>query len=124
MDPPTDERELIRKLVDTCHLNVPERRGLPGGRAKASLILDAIEETLRTGGWFPSGVRPEDDYAGGLIELSPEGQCRIYWKSEFSFLRYELDAVGNFETPREAARTLARAVFGEQIDGITIDWDA
>ena len=124
MDPPTSEKELIRKLVDTCHLNVPERRGLPGGRAKASLILDAIEETLRTGGWFPSGMRPEDDYAGGLIELSPDGHCKIYWKSEFSFLRYELDAVGDFETAREAARTLIRATFGEQIDGIAIDWDA
>jgi hypothetical protein len=101
MDPLTDEKGLIRKLVDTCHLDAAERRGLPGGRAKANLILDAIQETLRSSGWFPSGVRPEDDYAGGLIELSPEGRRRIYWKSEFSFLRYDLDAVGDLRPPEK-----------------------
>jgi hypothetical protein len=93
MDEPTTEADLVRKLVATWHLNVPERRRLPGGRVKASLILDAIEEELRAGGWYPAGTRPEDDFAGRLIEQTADGTCRIYWKYEVSFQRYELCGV-------------------------------
>jgi hypothetical protein len=122
MDEPTDECSLIRKLVATCHLNVAERKLLPGRTAKASLILDAIEGELRRSGWFPAGLRADSDFAGGVIELTKEGRCRIYWKSEYSMLRYELDAIGEFATPHEAAICYLRAIFPEHIDGIAIDW--
>lgn len=124
MDYPIDEKVLAGKLVATWHLNVPERRSLPGGRVKATLILDAIEEQLRSGGWFPADICPEEDFEGGLIELLRDGSCRIYWKSEFSYLRYTLKSIEEFATPRDAAIALVRAVFGEQIDGIPIDWQA
>jgi hypothetical protein len=124
MDELTDECGLIRKLVATCHLNVAERKLLPARTAKASLVLDAIEEQLRRGRWFPADLRAESDFAGGVIELNKDGRCRIYWKSEYSMLRYELDAIGEFATPREAAITYLRAMFPEHIDGIAIDWQA
>jgi dienelactone hydrolase len=71
VDHASEEREVIRKLAATWHLNAPERRALPGGRAKASLHLDANEEELRSGGWYPAGLRPDDDYRGGLVDLPP-----------------------------------------------------
>jgi hypothetical protein len=64
VDHSSEEKELIRKLAATWHLNVPERRALPGGRAKASLLLDAIEEELCSGGWYPPDGKPEDDFRG------------------------------------------------------------
>jgi len=124
MDDPSDELSLIRKLVATCHLNVSERKHLSGRVAKLSLVLEAIEDELREGGWYPAGLRPDDDFAGALIERMPDNRCRIHWKSEVSFLRYELDAVGEFATAREAALIYLRAIFPEQIDGIRIDWQA
>ena len=123
MDYPADERSLIRKLVATCHLNVAERKHLPGGVAKLSLILDAIEDELRDGGWYPAGLRPDDYFAGGLIERMPDNRCRIHWKSEVSFLRYDWMPSATLR-PRDAATIYLKAIFPEQIDGIRIDWQA
>lgn len=39
VDGTDEEMTLIRKLVITLHLNVTERRRLPNGRAKASMLL-------------------------------------------------------------------------------------
>jgi hypothetical protein len=120
----SEEKELIRKLAATWHLNVPERRALPGGRAKASLLLDAIEEELRSGGWYPLGCKPDDDFRGGLIELTPRGDCRIHWKTQTSFFQYEATGLMEYENPREAATALVRLYFPVDIDGIPIDWQA
>jgi hypothetical protein len=38
------ERALVRRLAERLHLSVPERRALPGGRARLSLVVDAIAE--------------------------------------------------------------------------------
>ncbi|HVJ82286.1 MAG TPA: hypothetical protein VNC50_14555 [Planctomycetia bacterium] len=116
-----DETKLIRKLVRTFHLDARERRRLPNGRARKSLVLAAIAEELEAGGWHPAGQRPADDFAGGLIERLADGRCRIHWKSEVSMLRYELDAVGEFASADEAARTWLRAMFPRDIDGVPID---
>ncbi|MGQ0636944.1 MAG: hypothetical protein ACT4QC_20235 [Planctomycetaceae bacterium] len=123
MEPTHVETELVRKLAADWHLNVPERRSLPAGGAKAGLLLNAIEDELRSGGWYPAGARPDDDFDGGLIERMPDGTCRIHWKSEVSFCRYELDFVQELNTPREAATTFLKTVFNDGIDGIPIDWE-
>jgi len=44
-----DEKQLVRKLVFTGHISVPERKALPGGTAKASLIRSVVGEALRSG---------------------------------------------------------------------------
>jgi hypothetical protein len=124
MDPDVDERALIEKLVATWHLSVPERRWLPEGKARASLLLDAIEAALRRDGWYPAGLRPGDDYAGGLIERTSRGGCRIHWKTQVSLVLYESGSISEFEDPRQAALELLRSEFPEQIDGISIDWGA
>jgi hypothetical protein len=124
VDPASEEKALLRKLAATWHLNVPERRRLPGGRARASLLLDAIEDELRSGGWYPRDGRPDHDYTGGLVELTPHGRCRIHWKTQVSFSGYEATGVTEYETPRAAATALVRSLFGAEIDGIPIDWQA
>ena len=82
--PPPREEELVRKLVTTWHLSVPEHRALPGGKIRASLIYDAIEEILQAEGRFPVEWQPDDSFAGGLIECLEDGSCRVTWRAEFS----------------------------------------
>jgi len=53
-----DERTLVLKLVTTWHLNVPERRALPGGKARASLVIAAIQEALKSEDGFPPDGDP------------------------------------------------------------------
>jgi hypothetical protein len=97
--------------------NEPEQCGHRG-------LLDAIEEELRSGGWYPAGLRPDDDYRGGLIELTSQGDCRIHWKTQTSYVLYEATGLTEYETPRAAATALIRLYFPIDIDGIPIDWQA
>jgi hypothetical protein len=120
----SEEEELTGKLARTWHLNVPERRRLPAGTVRASLLLDAIEEELRSRGMYPPNVTLDDDFRGGLIELTAEGICRIHWKTQVSTSQYELGPSSECQSPREAAATLLRALFPAGIDGIPIDWQA
>jgi hypothetical protein len=124
MDSLTTETDLYRKLALTYHLNVPERRLLPSGRVRISCLMAAIEAHLSDEGWYPKGLRPEHDFGGGLIELRADKTCQIYWKSEFSMLRYELDAVGQFASAALAIGVWLRAMFPDNIDGLSIDWDS
>jgi hypothetical protein len=117
-----DETALVRMLVATWHLNVPERRALPEGKAKASLVLGFIELELRAHGWFPPTWRPEVEFNGGLIELRPDGTCRIHWKAEVSMARCETVAIEEHETVRDAVLAFARQSYGDDIDGVPIDW--
>lgn len=119
-----DESELIHKLVMRWHLSVPERRALPRGSAKASLVCAALEEAVRADGWFPTQWRPEEPFAGGLIEYRPDSSCRIYWKSEVGLHRFAVDAVEDYRSLREAIPAFVRGFFGNDIDGVPIDWNA
>lgn len=119
-----DERALTKTLAMKWHLNVPERRSLPNGRVRASLLLDAIENIVRADGWYPVGWTLERDYDGGLIEMTPQGSCRVHWKAEASYCRYEIAAVTQYDTARAAAEAVVRRMFGANIDGIPIDWEA
>jgi hypothetical protein len=118
----SEEKELVRKLAHTWHLSVPERKELPNRTAKASLLYDAIETDLCSAGWYPPTARPDDDFTGGIIELTNEGTCRIHWKTQVSTSHYESGEITSCKSPREAAEILLRNLFPEHIDGIAIDW--
>ena len=104
----TSEQELVRKLVIQQHLNVPDRRVLPGGVARFSSLCVAAEEAVVHHGWPTLDWRPDDAFSGGLIEYRSDGTCRTYWKSEVSYQRNELQAVRDFATPREAVKEWLR----------------
>ena len=104
---PPREQDLVRKLVTTWHLSVPEHRALPGGRIRASLIYDAIEEVLQAEGRFPVEWQPDDSFAGGLIECLEDGSCRVTWRAEFSMMHHEAVSIQEFRSRREAIKSFA-----------------
>ena len=121
---PLTERELVEKLVVKGHLNVPERRQLPAGLAKASLVREAILGKLWSTGWFPPDWRPEMQYHGGLIERLAGGACRLHWKYEIGIERYG-SHTEQFPSAAAAAEAWLRHTYGgDDIDGVPIDWTA
>ena len=119
---PTEE-ELIDKLVTRWHLNVPERASLPGGMARGSLLKAAIVNRLMKEGWFPGDWRPDDGFSGGLIERTV-ADFRIHWKAECGVGRFALVRVTHHPDAVDAAENLLRGMWGNDIDGVTIDWKA
>jgi hypothetical protein len=125
MDAVADEKELIRKLVFTGHLNVPERRALPDRKAKASLIYSVIEEALESGEWFWAWWLPDDSMIGCQIKYRGDGPTRVCWT--YSGIEGERSGVTDYNSYRGAAEALAREArqfWGKGIDGVPIDWDA
>ncbi|HEV3384148.1 MAG TPA: hypothetical protein VG097_04995 [Gemmata sp.] len=125
MDTEADERELIRKLVFTGHLNVPERRAIPDRKAKASLIYSVIEEGLQSGGWFHAWWLPDDSMIGCDIKYRGDRPSRICWT--YSGIEGERSCIREYDSLRRAAESFAeeaRQFWGNAIDGVPIDWDA
>lgn len=120
----TPERDLIRKLIVDWHLNVPERKQLPGGKAKVSLMLDAIEDVINKHGCYPSGWRLDDDFSGAWIERQADGSCIVYFKAEYAMCRTTVVRKVSCNSPRAAAEVLLREEYGNDIDGVPLDWNA
>jgi hypothetical protein len=121
----TDERELVRKLVFTGHLSVPERKALAARVARANLIRSVVEEALRSGKPFHAWWLPDDSMIGCAIEFRGETPGRVWG----SYRGIEGDSTGvrEFDSFAEAAETLvrdAKPFWGASIDGVPIDWSA
>lgn len=121
IDDQTPESELVDKLVTRWHLSVPERAILPEGRARGSVVRAAIANHLRADGWFPRDWRPDHDVSGGVMERTATG-CRIHWKAECGVNRFALLRVTEHSDLLDAAQEWVRGMFGEDIDGVAIDW--
>jgi len=118
-----DEKDLVRKLVTSWHLSVPERRALPNGKARGSLIYSAIEEVLKCEGWFPPDWRPNGFFNGVLIEYKSDGTCRLHVQAEVAYLQFEGGVVEKCSL-QEAVKSFVHKVVGADIDGVPIDWSA
>lgn len=59
------ESELIAKLVAQWHLDAHERKALPAGEAKGSLVVAEIERSVEHGGRYPTSWRLEAGFDGG-----------------------------------------------------------
>ncbi len=125
-----EEYDLVRKLVRTWHLNVPERRALPNPKVRASIMCQVIAEDLRETGWHPEPLddlseEGEGDRSGGTIQLLPDGSCKIHWQGQVGVSRFERFPSTRHEDATTAARVLLWSYFGSigHIDGILIDWD-
>jgi hypothetical protein len=119
----TDERGLVRKLVLTGHLGVPERKLLPGQAVKASLIRSVIEETLRSGAPFRAWWLPDDSMVGCEIEYRGTASGRVEW--QYRGIEGQRAGVREYATVAQAAAALlaeAQPLFGQAIDGVPIDW--
>jgi hypothetical protein len=124
MMPAPREKDLVRKLVTTWHLSGSEHKAIPRGIVRGSLIHEAIEEVLQAEGRFPVEWQPDESFAGGLIEALEDGGYRVTWKAEFAFMHHDALSVQEYRNRRQAVAAFARRFFGDDIDGIPIDWSA
>ena len=117
------EAELTRKLVDTFHLSVPERADLPGGRVRWSVFVCAVNESLAESGWFPKEWRPDQPYDGVIIEARVDGLI-LHERREIGMARFSEVRSEPANTLDDAVRALVATMFGDDIDGVRIDWTA
>ena len=124
MEEATDEREIVRKLILTGHLSVPERKRLPGGTAKVSLMRSIIEEILQSGAVLRAWWFPDDSMIGCEIEYRVAALGKI--ERRYSGIEGEHTSVREYSTLAQAAVALlseARPFLGQAIDGVPIDWE-
>lgn len=100
-----NEREILIKLITTGHINMPERHQLPGGKAKASILIDIIVEQLNIHDNYPSGIKLSDDFSGALIIKKTENQFIVYLKAEISLYCFGLVKEENYTDKLKAAET-------------------
>ena len=117
-------RELCLKLLETLHLNVPERRRLPENGAPFSEMVAGVEQRLVRDHWFPIQLLPETIIGQGATIKLRAGKIWVHEQWE--------DGVGVFSEIRsyrvrsvsEAVRKLITAVGGPPLDGIPVDWSS
>ena len=117
------EAELTRKLADTFHLSVPERADLPDGRVRWSVLVSAVSESLAEFGWFPKDWRPDQPHNGVIIEARADG-FMLHERKEIGMASYSDVRSGPANSFDDAVRTLVVTMFGDDIDGVRIDWTA
>ena len=120
----SNEKELILKLFKSDHLNVPERASLPGGRVRASIALEAINEKLTSSGWFPGSHQfPIGDSGGQYfqLELKSNGKALLHHNFEENYLKFEHKAF-TFKNAKIAIEEYLKSKALEGLDGLEIDW--
>src|SRR3990167_2862402 len=76
-----NELELTDKLLKTFHLNVLERKKLPGGKARLSVILIIIKQILSHEHYFPVTWSPDSPYLveGALLEKVSNNKIKLLY---------------------------------------------
>jgi len=117
-----DIRQLSIKLLETLHLNVPERQALPNGGVPFSEMVAGVEEHLADRGWFPFRLQPGKDFGeGATIELR-DGEIWVHEQHEIGVGRYSEIESRRATSIGEAVKSLIEAVGGSPIDGVRVDW--
>ncbi len=117
------EAELTRKLADTFHLSVPERADLPDGRVRWSVLVSAVSKSIAESRWFPKDWRPDQRYNGVIIEARADG-FMLHERSEIGMASFsEVRSVPAISLD-DAVRTPVVTMFGDDIEGVRIDWTA
>lgn len=115
------EAELARKLANTFHISVSERADLPNGRVRGSVLVAAVGECLDEFGWFPKDWRPDQPYSGLIIEARADGLI-LHEKNEIGMARFSEAQTVPADSLTDAVRTFFASMFGDNIDGVEIDW--
>ncbi|MDH3739121.1 MAG: hypothetical protein OER92_07995 [Alphaproteobacteria bacterium] len=115
------EAELTCKLVDTFHLSALERAELPGGRVRGSVLVRAIAEGLANVGWFPKDWRPDQPFDGLLIEARVHAYI-VHARTEIGAAQYSEVRSEPEKSLEDAIRTVIATNFGDDIDGVPVDW--
>lgn len=113
--------EIVTQLVERQHMSVPERMTLPNGQAPFSLVVAVVMRIVEEAGGYPRGLDAQSDYSGGILIRSEKG-FEIYWRAEYSMLRYRTYRVDSFTNLRDAAKAYVKGEWLEHgIDGVMID---
>jgi hypothetical protein len=118
------ELDLIAKLVEQWHLNSHERKALPEGKAKGSLVVNVLQDIVTIKGKYPIDWGLSSGFDGGLVEKLLDGACAVHWMGEVGMCRFELKEKLHYASVREACDAYARRFFNNDIDGVPIDWSA
>jgi hypothetical protein len=117
---PSPETEIVHRLVEYQHIDVPARRSLPHGRAPLSLVVKAIIQIVSEAGSYPKGLRPSDSYEGRIL-VRGEGGYEIHRKAEVGLARFATLGVKRYSSIEAAARAYALQEWPNGIDGVPID---
>jgi len=112
--------ELARKLIETGHLNVPERSSLPDGQMPFSALVSAAGDVLREFKWLPRNSRADGSFHDVVIEMRSDG----YWlheQHEIGVERFSPVKSQRVASLEEAVRCRVRSL-GNDIDGVPVDW--
>jgi hypothetical protein len=124
-------KELIRKLVTTDHLNVPERRRLVPLSVGFSEILAVIDAALEAGGLFPPGYLftpgqpPKLVGDATVLQKMNNGNYRLYWQRAYPWDPSSTAErmTKDYDNLPTAAAEFVRIWWGSDIDGIPIVTD-
>jgi len=112
--------EIVRRLVEYQHIDVPARRSLPHGRAPLNLVVNAIIEIVSESGSYPRGIYASDPYAGGILVRGERGY-EIHRQAEVGLMRFATVGVKRYPSLKAAARAYASQEWPDGIDGVPID---
>ncbi|MEM6784043.1 MAG: hypothetical protein AAF624_09965 [Bacteroidota bacterium] len=115
------EVALCQKLLDTGHLDVPERHALPDGRARFSALVAAAEASLRADGWLPRPETRSLDFMGVRLEADGE-RTLLHEQYEIGATRFGPVRTRPFSNVAEAVRALLEILGPTHIDGVPIDY--
>ena len=118
------EQDLCRKLLANRHLSVPERRALPDGRARFSVLVAAVQEALSESCWFPFELKPGRDIGEGAVLEFRDGEFWVHEQHEVGVMRYSPIRSFRVADIAQAVRAYVKANGGSPIDGVAIDWQA
>ena len=118
------EQQVLRKLLETLHVNVPERKALSGGRARFSGLVAAVRAALGESPWFPAHLRPDGKFTGAIIEARPSGAYLVHERHEIGLYHFSDVVAQPVPTLEEAVRRYIKTTAGDKIDGIPVDWGA
>jgi len=117
----TSETDLARKLIETFHLNVAERKSLPGGTVSLRTLVSIVRDTLSDSGWFPRNASPNISDDGSAIEARRFGY-RLYTRHEIGVMKYGPIQTNRVLSLEKAVRMyLKHYSFQNEIDGVPID---
>ncbi|MFT3878071.1 MAG: hypothetical protein QM703_00245 [Gemmatales bacterium] len=107
--------ELLKKLVTTFHLNVPERQSLEMPIRQKELVTIVCHELFEQGK-FSCPI--------GMITAISENRFELYREVEVSFSQHQ-EVCQEFSTADEAAQEMVRLIINDyppgNLDGLAIE---
>jgi hypothetical protein len=119
-----DERALCSKLVSKLHLSVPERQSLPNQRARFSVIVQVVRDSLDSTGFFPFRYEPGSTIGEGAVIESRDGALWLHEQHECGVGRLREVESRVVPSVESAVRAYIDIHRGSPIDGVEIDFDA